>query len=93
MKNNFFEWDDEKAAINISLHGISFEEAITVMADDKSITVTDGYYEGEVRYRTIGMSGNYHVLIVVWTVREPRIRVISAWKASKARRDEYERNP
>ncbi|MBL8106502.1 MAG: BrnT family toxin [Anaerolineales bacterium] len=34
----FFEWDEEKAKINIKKHTVSFEEAKSVFGDPLSIT-------------------------------------------------------
>lgn len=86
-----FEWDENKAKANIEKHGISFDEAKTVMLDPKAISFEYGSYEGETRYRTLGMSHTLNVAVVVWTFRGENIRIISAWKADKKRRKEYER--
>lgn len=32
-----FEWDDRTAAVNRRKHGVSFEEAVTVMIDPRAI--------------------------------------------------------
>lgn len=84
-----FEWDNEKAKLNIENHKVSFNEAQTAMMDIHALTLEDGTYEGETRYRTIGLSRETRVLVVVWTFRGDNIRIISAWKADKKRRDEY----
>lgn len=36
-----FEWDPEKAAKNLRLHRVRFDEAISVFGDDLSITIFD----------------------------------------------------
>jgi hypothetical protein len=36
-----FEWDDRKAAINLKKHGVSFEEALTALADPNAIEAPD----------------------------------------------------
>ena len=36
-----FEWDQKKAAINLTKHGVSFEEAATVCEDPLAITIDD----------------------------------------------------
>lgn len=84
-----FEWDDGKAKLNVENHKVSFAEAKTAMMDIHALTLEDGTYEGETRYRTIGLSGEARLLVVVWTFRGDNIRIISAWKADKKRRDEY----
>src|SRR6266481_4573025 len=36
-----FEWDANKARTNLTRHGVSFEEAATVFADARSLTIPD----------------------------------------------------
>ena len=36
-----FEWDEEKAEINIRKHGVSFDEAKTVFMDTESLLIND----------------------------------------------------
>jgi len=36
-----FEWDHEKAKINIKKHGVSFEEATTIFRDPNTVSVFD----------------------------------------------------
>jgi uncharacterized DUF497 family protein len=52
-----FEWDAQKAMANIRKHGVSFDEAMTVFADDESITIPDpDHSEGEERFVVVGSS-------------------------------------
>lgn len=89
MQSELFEWDDEKAAINKTKHGVCFEEAETVFADTALMSMEDGMYDGETRYRSLGLSNQARLLVVVWTFRGNKIRIISSWKADKRRRNEY----
>lgn len=84
-----FEWDKKKSLENISNHGVSFEEAGTALLDLSALTIEDGTYDGELRYLSLGLSDQVRVLVVVWTFRGENIRIISAWKADKKRREEY----
>ena len=60
-----FEWDPEKAKLNLKKHGIAFPEAATVFADTFSTTFPDPDHSvGEKRYITVGMSELGKVLIV-----------------------------
>jgi uncharacterized DUF497 family protein len=36
-----FEWDPNKAAENLSKHGVSFDEAISVFGDPLAMTIDD----------------------------------------------------
>jgi uncharacterized DUF497 family protein len=87
-----FEWDREKAAANYRDHGIQFNEAATVLEDESALTREDTEALDEQRFVSVGMSSDGHVLVVVFTHREPDIvRIISAWKANRRQRREYEK--
>jgi uncharacterized protein len=74
-----FEWDEQKADRNVIKHGVSFEEAKTVFADPNSITVADLEHSiEEDRYIDIGISNRGRLLVVVYTERGDRIRIISS---------------
>jgi uncharacterized protein len=47
-----YQWDKEKAAANVSKHGIDFSDAVTTFSDDCAITLTDERFEEE-RFITI----------------------------------------
>ena len=88
-----FEWDEKKAYQNIKKHGVSFEEAATVFSDPLSITIYDPLHsKDEDRFVILGMSNKNRILVVVHTDRDDRIRIISARKAIKKERKQYESN-
>jgi len=88
-----FEWDEKKANRNVNKHGVSFEEAATVFADPLSITIFDPLHSKEEdRFVTLGMSNKNRLLVVVHTDRDDKIRIISARKATKKERKQYESN-
>ena len=88
-----FEWDERKAKQNIRKHGVSFEEAATVFGDQFSITIYDPLHsEDEDRFVILGMSSKNPLLVVVHTERGDKIRIISARKATKKERKQYESN-
>jgi uncharacterized DUF497 family protein len=87
-----FEWDDAKAALNVSRHGVSFAEASTVFQDPYAITTEDpDHSELEDRWVTVGLSLISRILLVVHTYRDTRIRIISARKATAFERAQYEK--
>ncbi|HEY2963189.1 MAG TPA: BrnT family toxin [Pyrinomonadaceae bacterium] len=87
-----FEWDDGKAAENLTKHGVSFSEASTVFGDPLSRTIPDPLHsEHEDRFVVLGQSGLQHTLVVVHTYREDVIRIISARMATARERKDYER--
>jgi hypothetical protein len=86
-----FEWDEDKAQANFRKHGVSFGEAQTVFLDPLAITISDPDHSVEEdRFITIGASAQTRILIVVYTERKSKIRLISTRKASRAEREKYE---
>jgi uncharacterized protein len=86
-----FEWDTEKAKENEHKHGVSFAEAAEVVGDDYSSTVPDpDHAEDEERYLIFGVSKTGQFLVVSYTEREERIRVISARAMTSRERKAYE---
>lgn len=83
-----FEWDKEKAKLNLQKHGIPFETAAKVFLDKNRIEIFDQTHSiEEDRYITIGLAGD--VLFVVYTERNPKIRLISARLATAKERKLY----
>ena len=90
-----FEWDNNKNAINIKKHKISFEEASTVFYDDRAILFDDPEHSyEEERFLIIGTTVSSKICIVSHCYREDDeiIRIISARKATKSEQDVYEKN-
>jgi uncharacterized protein len=88
-----FEWDPNKARLNVKTHGVSFDEASTAFRDPLSQTIDDPLHsEDEERFVLIGRSIQRRLLVVVHTERGDRIRIISARLATKRERFRYEEN-
>lgn len=85
-----FEWDAAKAAANLEKHGITFEEASTVFADELSLTYPDPDITGEARYLVFGLSSADRYLVVVHAERSGIIRIISARRLTPKERRDYE---
>jgi uncharacterized DUF497 family protein len=86
-----FEWDENKAKSNLAKHGVSFEEAATVFGDPLSITIPDpAHSQIENRSVILGNSHDRKLLVVVHTDRGDNIRIISARRASRSERINYE---
>ncbi|MBI4672418.1 MAG: BrnT family toxin [Chloroflexi bacterium] len=89
--NPNFEWDEEKAKANLKWHKITFDEGATVFSDPFSITILDPDHSiDEERYLDIGTSDKGRVLIVSYTERGAKIRIISCRKATPMERRPYE---
>jgi uncharacterized DUF497 family protein len=83
------EFDPNKASSNLIKHGISFEESSTALLDPLALVREDPDAEGENRWVLIGMSNQARLLTVVYTLRNERIRLISARKATKKEAKNY----
>jgi hypothetical protein len=92
MNKTIFEWNPQKARLNIRRHGVRFEEATTVFTDPLSLTIDDPLHsnEEEERYIIIGESSQKRVLVVIHTDRGDHIRLISARVANSHEKKEYE---
>ena len=89
-----FEWDEEKAAINLKKHGVSFAEAKTVFGDlSAKMFYDDEHSANEICEFIVGYSEMNRLLVVYFTERENRrLRIISARKPTNIERDDYEEN-
>ena len=82
------EWDDDKNRINIRKHGISFETAALVFADEERIEYYDKLHsQDEDRFIMLGCVQG--ILYVVYTMREEAARIISARMATSRERRIY----
>jgi len=86
-----FEWYPLKAAANLKKHKVSFDEARTVFGDENALVVPDRVYsDDEERSLIIGRSEQERLLIVCFTERSNRLRIISARPVEPWERREYE---
>lgn len=90
LQGHEFEWDDTKAEINISKHGITFEEAAEVFFDPFYRTGEASRDEQEERDYIIGYTFSNRLLLAVYTERTHRTRIISARPVTRTERKQYE---
>jgi uncharacterized DUF497 family protein len=89
-----FEWDPDKAVLNKKKHGVTFEEALTVFGDPLAAIFDDVTHSvEEQREIIIGHSAKNRLLLVSFTERGEAIRIISARRATKQERKDYEEKP
>jgi uncharacterized DUF497 family protein len=93
MTRGDFEWDEAKAAANLAKHGVSFEQACQAFDDPFAIDFVDGREDyGESRLILFGRVEN-RILVVAHTLRDDKVRIISAREAEpNERRKYYEEN-
>lgn len=86
-----FEWDISKATLNVLKHGVSFEEAASIFDAEKILIKKDIKHSiVEDRKAAIGPSNLNRYLVVIFTEREGRFRIISARPAKQKEREQYE---
>ena len=86
-----FDWDSLKATVNLSKHGVSFDEAKTVFDDPLYVDFYDPDHSGEEhRYIIIGQSQQGRLLIVSYMERNDTIRIISSREVTLTEREAYE---
>jgi uncharacterized DUF497 family protein len=87
-----FEWDPKKAAANLRKHGVSFEDAQSVFADENAKLIDDpDHSEEEDRFVLLGLSSSLRLLVVCHCYRSEGnvIRIISARKAESHECNSY----
>ena len=86
-----FEWDREKARRNRAKHGVSFDEALTAFADPLGRIFDDPAHSAEeTREILVGHSKRRRLLVVSFGERVDSVRIISARRATKNERHDYE---
>lgn len=86
-----FEWDQRKARANLVKHRVAFLKAMEVFGDELSLTVHDpDNSEIESRYLIFGQTSTGKHLVVCFTERDNRVRLISARHMTPLEREAYE---
>jgi len=84
------QYDPSKAELNARKHGVSFDEATSVLFDPMGLSFEDNDSENEHRWVLLGMSSKDRLLVVVYIFRDDEIiRLISARKATRKEVKQY----
>lgn len=87
----YFEWDESKAKQNFTKHRVTFDEAESIFSDPRSFDHSDPDHSwDEDRWIKIGISKRGRLLVAAYTERTHRIRIISARRANRLERLNYE---
>lgn len=84
------EWDLNKADVNLQKHGVRFSDAEAVLFDPNALSFEDTTAQSEQRFIVIGMDHLWRLLVVIYTERGNRVRLISARPATPSERQKYE---
>lgn len=86
-----FEWDPAKAAENLKKHGVAFSEAMTIFADPFEVTIPDlDHSKGEIRFLSLGLSDAKRLVVVAYTERDGKVRIIHSREGAPKERRAYE---
>ena len=85
-----YEWDPDKAASNLTKHGVDFADAALALEDDLALTIRDSASEAEERFITLGTDPTGRLLAIAYTFRGETLRIISARAATSRERRNYE---
>lgn len=83
------EWDEAKNRENIAKHGIDFADAHRIFERPMLVRLDDRESYGEDRWIALGDLDGI-IVVIVFTRREDRIRVISIRKANRRERETYQ---
>ncbi len=83
-----FEWDENKSKANLDKHMISFNVAKYIYFHERFTLIDSRKDYGEKRFINIGSVLGV-VLVVISTIRDDTIRIISARKANQRERSKY----
>lgn len=87
-----FQWDARKSASNERKHGVSFDEARSVFADERALLIDDpDHSDDETRFVLLGLASTLRLVVVCHCYREPgdSVRLISARRADSSERATY----
>ena len=85
-----FEWDDTKNDACFERRGFDFAYAVRAFLDPQRIVAQDRRRDyGEDRYRLLGMIDG-RTYVIVYTMRGPATRIVSARKANRKEVANYE---
>jgi uncharacterized DUF497 family protein len=86
-----FEWDAGNELKSYTKHGVSTYESESVFQDQFRLDFSDPLHSlSENRFITLGRSNRPRILCIAWTLRQKKVRIISARPASRAERGVYE---
>jgi len=86
-----FEWEEGNAGKNWERHGVAdFECEEIFFSQPLTVRRNTGHSEREARWAALGRTARDRKLFVAFTVRQARIRVISARDMTRRERKVYE---
>jgi hypothetical protein len=82
-----FDWDDENTK-HLAAHKVTPTEFEQAMNNDP-VDLDYELIDNEERYRSVGLTNRGRFLLAVWTVRNGRIRAVTAFPASASNKKTF----
>ena len=86
-----FDWDDENKK-HLDAHKVAPAEVEQVLNHDP-IYLDFDLIDNEERYRSVGLTNGGRLLSVAWTIRNGKVRAITAFPASVSDRKAFLEKP
>ena len=90
IENLEFDWDEGNSTKNYSKHKIINSETEECFYNLNIILPDEAHSRTEKRYRLVGQTDQGKVLFIAFTIRNFKVRVISARPASLREKQRYE---
>ena len=90
LHNIVFEWNSEKAAVNLRKHNVTFELACEAFFDPFVCYLDEEIVGTELREKIVGLTTSWLLLYIVYVMRDDVIRIVSARLVTNAEREVYE---
>jgi uncharacterized DUF497 family protein len=86
-----FDWDEQNTDKNRNKHGVEAMECEEVFFHQPLVVTFDTMHsQDEQRFHALGQTDKARLLLLVYTIRSQKIRVISARDMSRKERKIYE---
>jgi uncharacterized DUF497 family protein len=86
-----FDWDRENTS-HLAVHKVTPAEFEQVM-NNNPLDLDCEFMDDEERYRSVGLTDNGRFLLAVWTVRDGKIRAVTAFPASALNKRDFLERP
>jgi uncharacterized DUF497 family protein len=86
-----FDWDDENRK-HLAAHKVA-PATIRAIAGQRTLDLAYELIDNEVRYRSVGLTNGGRLLSVAWTIRNGKVRAITAFPASVLDRKAFLERP
>lgn len=87
MADLTFDWDEENIA-HLARHRIAPSEVEELFRNGPAIRGHE-VIDGENRWTSVGATSSLRVLVLVFTVRNERIRAITGWDADRRTKKDF----